>query len=100
MTSFMISVIESWDTPNGPKTHRNDICVEVLGKEAESVYENLSPGSWVHVDGYLRSEQFRGQTVTRVRVFKISYEGDDSNEAIDEGTGEGGIRFNEKKKPS
>lgn len=74
LTSFAISVLEEWDSPSGQKRyHRNDVPVEVLGKEAERACENLRPGDWVSVDGYLRSETFKGKPQLRVRVFNISY---------------------------
>ena len=92
LTSFMISVLEKWDSPTGErKQHRNDIPIEVLGKEAEPAFVSLSPGDWVSVDGYLRSEQFKGRTQLRIRVFNISYEGSDEQrrnvEALEKGAG-------------
>ncbi|MHC4647370.1 MAG: single-stranded DNA-binding protein [Planctomycetota bacterium] len=74
LTSFMVSAMETWASRNGEsKSHRNDILVEVLGKEAQPAFDGLSPGDWVSVDGYLRSEQFKGRTVLSVRVYNISY---------------------------
>lgn len=76
LTSFVVSVLEGWNSSSGEKRyHRNDVPVEVLGKEAEKACELLSPGDWVSVDGYLRSETFKGRPQLRIRVFNISYEG-------------------------
>lgn len=80
LTSFVVSVVETWASPTGErKEHRNDIPVEVLGKEAEAVCAKLSPGDFVSIDGYLRSEQFKGRTQLRIRVFNITYEGADEH---------------------
>lgn len=74
LTSFTISVLETWIGPNGEeKTHRNDILIDVVGKEAIRAYDTLKPGDVVSVDGYLRSEQFKGRTVISVRVYNINY---------------------------
>lgn len=93
LTYFMMSVLETWGSPTGErKQHRNDIPVEVLGKEADAACEKLSPGDWVSVDGYLRSEQFKGKTQLRIRVFNISYEG--KNEPFGNATDVGkGVSF-------
>lgn len=73
LTSFVISVLETWISPTGEeKFHRNDIPIEVLGKEAETA-SRLSPGDEVSIDGYIRSEQLHGRTEFKVRVFKIHY---------------------------
>lgn len=81
LTSFVISVLEEWNSPSGEKRyHRNDVPVEVLGKEAEKTCELLRPGDWVSVDGYLRSETLKGKSQLRVRVFNISYEGSVNHE--------------------
>lgn len=81
LTSFTVSVLERWDSPSGEqRCHRNDIAVEVLGKEAEKACDLLSPGDWVSVDGYLRSETFKGKPQLRIRVFNISYEGSVNHE--------------------
>ncbi len=75
LTSFVVSIFEEWESPSGEKrNHRNDVPVEVLGREAEKVCEHLRPGDWVSVDGYLRSETFKGKPQLRIRVFNISYE--------------------------
>ena len=75
LTSFMISVMEEWEGRDGErKSHRNDVTVEVLGRDAESIFDKLSPGDWVTVDGYLRSEQYKGRTSLTVRVFNIDHE--------------------------
>lgn len=74
LTSFMMSVSETWLSRDGEtKSHRNDILVEVLGREAESA-GRLMPGEWISVDGYLRSEQFKGRTVISVRVYNIVHD--------------------------
>lgn len=76
LTSFTVAVLEEWSAPSGEqRCHRNDISVEVLGRESEKACELLSPGDWVSVDGYLRSETFKGKPQLKVRVFNISYEG-------------------------
>lgn len=58
---------------------KNVIPVEVLGRDAEGTYKNLSPGDRVFIDGYMRSSQFQGRDVITVRVFRIEYEKKDTN---------------------
>jgi single-stranded DNA-binding protein len=75
LTSFSLSVLETWESSQGEaRFHKNDILIEVIGKEAEASNANLSPGQWVSIDGYLRTEQFKGQLQIKVRVYNIIYE--------------------------
>lgn len=81
--------METWASKNGKqKSHRNDILVEVLGKEAQSAYEVLVPGEWVNIDGYLRSDQYKGKSILTVRVYNISYKDktDDTERKVKEET--------------
>ena len=49
----------------------------MLGKDAEIIYENLRAGMIVDIDGYLRTEIYRGKPVITVRVFSIQYREND-----------------------
>ena len=92
LTCFSLSTLETWESKCGEtKSHRNDILIEILGKEADSAYSNLSPGKWVSVDGYLRTEQFKGKQQTKVRVYNITYEG--TNDGYDDEETPGKVRF-------
>jgi len=87
VTDFTVSVSEKWTTKTGEvREHKNVILVEVLGRDAEDVHENLSPGDRVLVDGYIRSNQLHGRDIISVRVFRIEYEKKAGNK--DESTGE------------
>ena len=78
LTFFDVSTLETWSSPSGEtKSHRSDIPVEVLGKDAEIIYENLRAGMIVDIDGYLRTEIYRGKPVITVRVFSIQYREND-----------------------
>ena len=86
----MLSVFESWESRGGElRYHRNDIPVEVLGKEAQRAYDTLRPNDRVAIDGYLRSEVFKGKDKITVRVFNISYEGKYVQTRNGSGKGEG-----------
>lgn len=82
LTSFSVSVLETWESRDGEaRSHRNDVVVEVLGKDADEAYKRLAPGSQVYIDGYLRSEVFKGRQQIKVRVFNIAYmEGSDARD--------------------
>lgn len=75
VTAFIVSSLETWESPDGePRSHRNDIPVEILGKDAEDASKIIKPGDKVKIDGYLRSDQYRGRSILKVRGYNIYYE--------------------------
>ncbi len=102
LTFFDVSIVETWTSPSGEsKHHRNDIPVEVLGKDAERVYRELKAGMTVDIDGYLRTEIFRGRLAITVRTFFIQYEEGDNGIHPNDPSGDGrrsfeNVKFNRK----
>lgn len=71
--TFSICHVETWVDPDGVKCQRrNVIPIEALGKAAEYVLEHAQVGLWVSIDGYLRSEQVKGQTIIRIRAYSVT----------------------------
>lgn len=71
--TFQLCHVESWvDTDGTQKQRRNVIPVETLGRAAEYVLEHATLGVWATVDGYLRSELAKGQTIIRIRAYSIT----------------------------
>lgn len=65
-------MVECWITAAGEhRDRRNRIVVEVVGKEAKRVADTARLGSWVTLEGYIRSEQFKGQTQTKARTLSV-----------------------------
>lgn len=100
-TSFTMAIVEQWESRDGDqRNHRNEVVVEVLGRDAQAAFDNLNPGDWVSVDGYLRSDYYRGKSSLSVRVYNISY-GESAN--VDGGEAEkapGKLRFSVRDEPS
>lgn len=72
VTSFQLSMTESWVNGQGElRERKNRITIEVVGKDATRAAEEVSLGSWVTLEGYVRSENFKGQTVIKVRTLQI-----------------------------
>lgn len=72
LTAFQVSVIESWLNGDGSiRERKNRIHVEVVGKHSAKVAMVAKLGSWVTIEGYIRSEQFKGQNLTKVRTLAI-----------------------------
>lgn len=73
ITTFELSMVESWvdgDTGETKERH-NRIMVEVLGRDAQRVAKEARLGAWVSLEGYLRSEVFKGENVIKVRTLSI-----------------------------
>lgn len=71
-TSFYLSVVESWQDHSGNrKERRSSFQIEVVGRDAQRIFDSVRVGHWVTLDGYLRSEIVRGADVTKVRVYDI-----------------------------
>lgn len=73
LTAFQLSMVESW--LNGDGTHRerrNRVNVEVVGKDSAEVAAKAKIGSWVTLEGYIRSEQFQGRDLTKVRTLAVN----------------------------
>jgi single-stranded DNA-binding protein len=72
VTTFRLATVEGWYNDRGEwRERKNYALVEVLGRDAEWVGATVKPGSWVSLEGYLRSEQVKGQEVTKVRTLAI-----------------------------
>lgn len=71
LTAFQLTTIESWVNGGQRKERKNRVQVEVVGRDAERVHGEARFGSWVTLEGYLRSETFKGQDLIKVRTFKI-----------------------------
>lgn len=65
-------MVEAWvnDAQESRERH-NRITVEVLGRDADRVAQEARLGSWVSLEGYLRSEVFKGENVVKVRTLSI-----------------------------
>lgn len=42
-----------------------------MGKDSAEVAQKAKLGSWVTLEGYIRSEQFKGQDLTKVRTLRV-----------------------------
>lgn len=70
VTAFQLSTVESWTDGSGEtKERKNRIQVEIVGRDAEEAFEEIRLGTWVFIDGYIRSEVYKGQNLTKMRVF-------------------------------
>jgi single-stranded DNA-binding protein len=72
-------MVESWLNGDGTlRERKNRIQIEVVGKDSADVAKKAKLGSWVTLEGYIRSEQFKGQDLTKVRTLAITvWEADD-----------------------
>jgi single-stranded DNA-binding protein len=89
LTSFQLCLVESWVNPDGEiRARKNRILVEVVGKDSERVAFEAKLGSWVTLEGYIRSEQFKGQELVKVRTLSIDIWGSQHAErvAVDDGS--------------
>ncbi len=67
---------ESWRNDDGEQRERkNRITVEVVGRDSAYAAKGKL-GSWVTLEGYIRSEQFKGQDLIKVRTFSITIWGE------------------------
>ena len=72
VTAFQLSTVETWKTGEGvTKERKNRVQVEVVGRDAQKVYDKIRLGSWASIEGYVRSEQFKGQDLMKVRTLSI-----------------------------
>ena len=73
VASFCLSLVESWSNDQGQPRERNNLpLIEVVGKDAERVFAEAKVGSWVTIEGYLRTEEIKGGHVTKVRTLNIT----------------------------
>jgi single-stranded DNA-binding protein len=79
ITSFMLAMVESWDNASGETRERkNRVMVEVVGRDSKRVADEAKLGSWVTLEGYIRSELFKGQELVKVRTLVVNvWEGPD-----------------------
>jgi len=63
---------ESWTSKGKLCKRNNRITVEVLGRDARMVMDSARVGSWVTIEGYIRSEEYQGKTLTKIRTLNIS----------------------------
>lgn len=73
VTTFVVSTTESWINGAGEaKERKNRITIEVVGRDSAHVSSVARVGSWVTIEGYIRSEQFKGQEIVKVRTLSIT----------------------------
>lgn len=66
-------MVESWLNAEGEHRERkNRITIEVVGRDSARVAKEARVGSWVSLEGYIRSENFKGQSLTKVRTLDIT----------------------------
>ena len=72
-------MVESWLNGDGDlRERKNRIQIEVVGKDSAKIADIARLGSWVTLEGYIRSEQFKGQELIKVRTLAITvWESDD-----------------------
>ena len=69
---FTIQNNEVYVLADGRKSsHPNRIVVEVLGRNADKYFDELSLNQRCQVVGYLRVDEMKGQDKLRVRAFRI-----------------------------
>ena len=72
VTSFQLSMKEGWINGAGKHCERkNRITIEVVGRDAERISREVKMGSFVTLEGYMRSENLKGQVMTKVRTLSI-----------------------------
>jgi len=89
LTSFQLCLVESWVNPEGDlRARKNRVLVEVVGRDSERVATEAKLGAWVTIEGYIRSEQFKGQDTIKVRTLSIEIWGEQhaGRVAIDDGS--------------
>lgn len=92
LTSFQLSMAETWLNADGKRCERkNRVTVEVVGRDSAYVAQHGRIGAWVTLEGYIRSEQFKGQDSIKVRTFSINIWELEIDEQLDDGSpGPGG----------
>ena len=74
---FTMKVRETWKNKRGDKQFKDNLFkVEVLGKNAFWVKDNVRMGRRYHIDGYLRSDPINGVEEVRIRAFNVQEEDD------------------------
>jgi len=83
LTAFQISMVEGWANASGDARERkNKVAIEVVGKDSARVAATVKVGSWVTLEGYIRSENFKGREFTKVRTLTIDvWEVDDGEKS-------------------
>lgn len=77
---------ESWRDDQGVlKERKNRVIVEAVGRHSAMVSKRAKLGSWVTLEGYIRSEQFKGQDLLKVRTLSITIWGDTNEKLPDAG---------------
>lgn len=72
-TTFELSLVESWDNAEGERRERkNRVTIEVVGRDSDMVVEIAKVGAWVTLEGYIRSEIFKGDMHMKVRTLSIA----------------------------
>jgi primosomal replication protein N len=71
-TTFELTLVESWDNADGQRCERkNRVTVEVVGRDSDKVFARAGVGSWVTIEGYIRSEIFKGEILMKVRTLSV-----------------------------
>jgi hypothetical protein len=65
-------LVESWENASGEyRERKNRVVVEVVGKDSSRIAELAHLGSFVTLEGYIRSELFKGAELMKVRTLSI-----------------------------
>lgn len=71
-TTFELTLVESWDNADGQRRERkNRVTVEVVGRDSDMVVAAAKVGRWVTLEGYIRSELFKGEVLMKIRTLSI-----------------------------
>ena len=69
---FTLQNNEVYELADGRKaSHQNRVTVEVLGRNADKYFAELTINQRCQVVGYLRVDEMKGQDKLRVRAFRI-----------------------------
>ena len=83
VVSFQLVVMENYTSRAGQEgAKENIITIEVLGKKADEITNNVKRGSRQIVKGYLRSDFFNDSTSPTIRVRAYIVTPDQSKDAI------------------
>ncbi len=71
-TTFELVLVESWDSNGDHRERKNRVTIEVVGRDSAMVLARAQVGSWVTLEGYIRSELSKGETLMKVRTLAIT----------------------------
>ena len=72
IVSFLLDVKEFFhDKKGNRKVKTNRICIECLGRTAQSALKKVQKGRRIWIDGYIRSDYYRKERDVRVRAYAV-----------------------------